>query len=88
MICYGLHHLTLVSTSVTYTTSSRSIEQMVGRYLDLGELLARSQLAYGLLRQEIVPQDVLYQLIEERCQELYIGRVTQYLDDPIMSHDP
>ena len=61
---------------------------MVGRHLDLWEFLAGSQLAYGLLRQEIVPRDVLYQLIEERCQELYIGRVTQYLDDPIMSHDP
>jgi hypothetical protein len=61
---------------------------MIRCHLDLWELLARSQLAYGLLRQEIVPQDMLYQLIEERCQELYIGRVTQYLDDPIMSHDP
>jgi len=61
---------------------------MIRRHLDLREFLARSQLAYGLLRQEIVPQDMLYQLVEERSQELDIGRVTQYLDDPIMSHDP
>lgn len=31
---------------------------------------------------------MLYQLIEGRYQEPYIGRVTQYFNDPIVNYDP